>query len=228
LAGLALSRLPAPTFADVTAAASRIGGVALETPLLRSPALDAASGGCILVKAETLQRTGAFKFRGAYNFLTQIPPARRARGVVACSSGNHGQAVAAAARLHGVPAVIVMPRDAPAIKKALTRAQGAEVILYDRGGEARETIAGPIALAERVMAQGRAGVNMARYKGLGEMNPDQLWETTLDPNARSLLLVRVAHADDAEDIFATLMGEVVEPRRDFIQSHALEVANLDV
>jgi DNA gyrase subunit B len=79
-----------------------------------------------------------------------------------------------------------------------------------------------------VMELGRKGVAVSRYKGLGEMNPDQLWETTLDPNARSLLQVRVSHADEAEEVFSTLMGDLVEPRRDFIQSNALSVANLDV
>ena len=78
------------------------------------------------------------------------------------------------------------------------------------------------------MELGRKGVNMQRYKGLGQMNPDQLWETTLDPNARTLLQVRANHVDHAEDVFSTLMGDVVELRRDFIQANALKVANLDV
>jgi DNA gyrase subunit B len=95
-------------------------------------------------------------------------------------------------------------------------------------GEAEMAVTGPVALIEAVMELGRKGVAVNRYKGLGEMNPEQLWETTLDPNARSLLQVRVSHADEAEEVFSTLMGDLVEPRRDFIQSNALSVANLDV
>ena len=102
-----------PTAADVDAAAARIKGVALRTPLISSPALDAFTGARIFLKAETLQRTGSFKFRGAYNKISQIPPERKAAGVVAYSSGNHAQGVAHAAALCGVPAVIVMPSDAP-------------------------------------------------------------------------------------------------------------------
>ena len=90
------------------------------------------------------------------------------------------------------------------------------------------TITGPIALIDTVMELGRKGVAVQRYKGLGEMNPDQLWQTTLDPNARALLQVKVSHVDEAEEVFSTLMGDVVEPRREFIQSNALSVANLDV
>jgi DNA gyrase subunit B len=94
--------------------------------------------------------------------------------------------------------------------------------------ESEEKLDGPIMLIEKVMELGRKGVAIQRYKGLGEMNPDQLWETTLDVEARTLLQVKVSQADSAESIFSTLMGDLVEPRRDFIQSHALEVANLDV
>ena len=89
-------------------------------------------------------------------------------------------------------------------------------------------IGGPVSLADAVMQWGRKGVSVSRYKGLGEMNADQLWETTLDPEARSLLQVRVNQAEDASGLFETLMGDVVEPRRNFIQQNALEVANLDV
>jgi len=98
-----------PTAADVDAAARRLAGVALRTPLVTSPVLDALTGARVFLKAETLQRTGSFKFRGAYNKLSSIPQAERAGGVVAFSSGNHAQGVAAAARLLGMPAVIVMP-----------------------------------------------------------------------------------------------------------------------
>lgn len=105
--------------------------------------------------------------------------------------------------------------------------------LFEKGAEfgAKDKvwkINGPVDLVNAVMEYGRRGISIQRYKGLGEMNPEQLWETTLDPNVRSLLQVRVEHADEAEEVFSTLMGDVVEPRRDFIQSNALKVANLDV
>src|SRR6267154_6239715 len=134
-----------PTAADVDAAAQRLAGVALHTPLITSPALDALTGARVFLKAETLQRTGSFKFRGAYNKLASIPRERRAGGVVAFSSGNHAQGVAAAARLLGMPAVIVMPSDAPQGKRARTAALGAEVVLFDRANDDREAIARDIA-----------------------------------------------------------------------------------
>jgi threonine dehydratase len=134
-----------PTAADVDAAARRLAGVAFHTPLLTSAALDAMTGGRVFLKAETLQRTGSFKFRGAYNKLASIAPERHAGGVVAFSSGNHAQGVAAAARILGMACVIVMPKDAPRAKRERTLALGAEVILYDRQSDDREAIAGDIA-----------------------------------------------------------------------------------
>jgi DNA gyrase subunit B len=94
--------------------------------------------------------------------------------------------------------------------------------------ETRTAVSGPTALIETLIAEGRKGLTIQRYKGLGEMNPEQLWETTLDPTARSLIQVRIEHADEADEIFTTLMGDVVEPRREFIQDNALRVVNLDI
>jgi threonine dehydratase len=161
-------------FADIEAAAARLAGHAVETPLLESPALNERLGLRVLVKAETLQRVGAFKFRGAYNRLSQIAPADRRRGVVAFSSGNHAQGVALAARLLGMPAVIVMPADAPAVKVEATQGYGAEVVFFDRLTESREAIAARLA-AERgavivpafddpdiIAGQGTAGLEMVR------------------------------------------------------------------
>jgi len=137
-----------PDFDDVRAAAGRLHGHARRTPLLAGTPLDELSGGRILLKLETLQHTGSFKFRGAYNRLAQLDAAQRKAGVVAFSSGNHAQGVACAARLLGVPATIVMPADAPRVKMRNTLALGAEVISYDRLHESREQIAARLA-AER-------------------------------------------------------------------------------
>ncbi len=134
-----------PTLADVQAAATRLAGHAQRTPLLAGTPLDDEVGGRVLLKLETLQHTGSFKFRGAWNRLAQLDAAERRAGVVAFSSGNHAQGVAAAARRLGVPATIVMPADAPAIKLRNTRALGAEVVLYDRLRESREEIAARLA-----------------------------------------------------------------------------------
>ncbi|HWC92137.1 MAG TPA: threonine/serine dehydratase [Pseudolabrys sp.] len=130
-----------PTAADIAAAAQRLAGVAVRTPLVNAPVLDERLGARVFLKAETLQRTGSFKFRGAYNKISQIPPERRAAGVVAYSSGNHAQGVAAAAKLLGIRATIVMPSDAPRLKRARTEALGAEVVAYDRNNEDRAAIA---------------------------------------------------------------------------------------
>lgn len=145
-----------PTAADVEAAAERLQGIAIRTPLINSPVLDERTGARVFLKAETMQRVGAFKFRGAYNKVSSIPRDRRAAGVVAFSSGNHAQGVAAAAKLCGMPAVIVMPKDAPRPKRERTAALGAEIVLYDRDKEDREAIA-------REIAQRRGAVLVPPY-----------------------------------------------------------------
>ncbi len=136
-----------PGFDDVRDAARLLAGNAAVTPLLESGAVNERLGGRVLFKAEPLQRTGSFKFRGAYNCIARLSGDERRRGVVAYSSGNHAQGVATAARLLGAPATIVMPADAPPLKIERTRAAGAEVRLYDRWGESRETIAEEIRAA---------------------------------------------------------------------------------
>ena len=136
---------PLPGLADVEAAATRLAGHAVLTPLLEFPVLNDLVRGRVLIKAETLQRTGSFKFRGAYNRIRQIPERRKAKGVVAYSSGNHAQGVAAAAALLDLPATIVMPSDAPTLKIENTRSYGAEIVFYDRYKESRQEIAAALA-----------------------------------------------------------------------------------
>ncbi|MDO5740609.1 MAG: threo-3-hydroxy-L-aspartate ammonia-lyase [Ornithinimicrobium sp.] len=134
-----------PTYDDVQAAADVLERVAHRTPVLRSRRLDELAGCEVFLKAEHLQRVGAFKFRGAYNALSQLPQDRRGAGVVAYSSGNHAQAVALAARLLDIPATIVMPHDAPELKVAATEGYGATIVRYDRYTQDREAIAADLA-----------------------------------------------------------------------------------
>jgi len=138
------------SFADVEAAAARMHGVAHRTPVMTSRTANEMTGAQLYFKCENLQRMGAFKFRGAYNALAQFTPQQRAKGAIAFSSGNHAQAIALSARLLGMPAVIVMPRDAPPLKIAATKGYGAEVILYDRYTQDREALGAQLA-AERGM-----------------------------------------------------------------------------
>src|SRR3984893_10981918 len=130
---------------DIDAAARVLAPFAVRTPLLSSPALDERAGTRVFLKPEMLQRTGSFKFRGAFNKLSSIPQDARGGGVVAFSSGNHAQGVAAAAQILKMQATIVMPADAPLSKRERTKAYGGEVVLYDRDREDREAIAGDIA-----------------------------------------------------------------------------------
>jgi len=140
-----MSKTDLPTFADVEAAAGRLRGIARQTPLLESDLLNDRVGGRLLVKAEPLQRTGSFKFRGAYNAISQVITRDGKRPVVAFSSGNHAQGVTLAARLLGVSATIVMPEDAPLIKQRNTKAYGAELRLLDRFRDSREEVGAEIA-----------------------------------------------------------------------------------
>ena len=162
-----------PTFADVQAAAQRIAPHAVRTPLVESWQLNELTGGRVFLKLEILQRTGSFKFRGACNRLAMVPQSARDKGVVAFSSGNHAQGVAAAAKLFGMPALIVMPSDAPRPKIEGTRAFGAEIVSYDRVREDREAIAAkicaergavlvkPFDQAEIIAGQGTVGLEIA-------------------------------------------------------------------
>jgi threonine dehydratase len=134
-----------PRYEDVIAAAERMRGIARRTPVLTSTTVDAELGASVFFKCENFQRTGAFKFRGAFNALSSLSEDARRRGIVAFSSGNHAQATALAARLLGIPATIVMPLDAPASKLAATRAYGGEIVGYDRYRESRENIAAKLA-----------------------------------------------------------------------------------
>ncbi|MYZ42934.1 threo-3-hydroxy-L-aspartate ammonia-lyase [Schauerella aestuarii] len=130
-----------PTFDDVVAASQRLAGVAHRTPVLTSRTADARSGASLFFKCENYQRMGAFKFRGGYNAIAKLSDAQRRAGVVTFSSGNHAQAIALAAQILGVKAVIIMPLDAPAAKRAATEGYGGEVVTYDRYKEDREAVA---------------------------------------------------------------------------------------
>lgn len=173
-----------PTYDDVRRAAERIRDVAVVTPLIESQLLNEELGGRVLIKCEMLQKTGSFKFRGAYNRIAQIPDAKRKDGVVAFSSGNHAQGVAAAAKLLGVKACLIMPKDAPATKIDNTRAYGGEVVLYDRFKDSREEIGARIA-AERgstlikpyddpgiITGQGTIGLEIAAQATALGVRPD--------------------------------------------------------
>jgi threonine dehydratase len=132
-------------YADVAAAAERLAGHAHRTPALTSSMVDARTGARVFFKCENLQKIGAFKFRGAYNAMSQLAPAQRERGVLAYSSGNHAQAVALSGKMLGIRVTIVMPEDAPAVKIEATRGYGAEVVLYDKHKEVREAVAERVA-----------------------------------------------------------------------------------
>ncbi len=174
------------TPADVAAAHDRLHGIAVETPLISSPELEQLLGGRLLIKPECLQRTGSFKIRGAYNLMSQLGEQQRKDGVVAWSSGNHAQGVAAAAAMLGIQAAIVMPEDAPKAKLDNTRRLGAEVITYDRYSGDREAIARQVATArgaqlvpsydhpDIIAGQGTVGLEIALQLAEMDVVPDQV------------------------------------------------------
>lgn len=171
---------------DIEAAAKRLDGISVRTPLLRDSELDRVAGGVVLIKPECLQVTGSFKIRGAYNLLRQLTPEQAKNGVVAWSSGNHAQGVAAAGALLNIETTIVMPEDAPRAKLENTRKLGGEVVTYDRYSGDREAIARSIALErgaalvpsfdhEHIMAgQGTVGLEIAQDAAALELPPDQV------------------------------------------------------
>ncbi len=202
-----------PVFADIEAARERIKPFAVVTPLIEHPVLNAVTGGRVLLKAETLQRVGAFKFRGAYNAVSQVDRARFPGGVVACSSGNHAQGVAHSATLCGIKSVIVMPADAPKLKISRTRAFGAEVVLYNRATEDRDAIAKAICEKNqaafihpfddpRVIAgQGTAGLElMAQAKALGVV-PDAVLACCSGGGLATGTAIAVKAANAATEVF---------------------------
>ena len=179
-----MTKSTAPNYKDVVSAASNIRQYIHPTPLLRSPILDEVVGGSVLVKTETLQRTGSFKFRGAFNKISRLATKTRSTNIVTWSSGNHAQAVAAAARVVGFSATIIMPQDAPKAKVDGTQEQGGEVIFYNREKESREkigtrlanerkaTIVPPYDDPDVIAGQGTVGLEAASQALAEDMIPD--------------------------------------------------------
>ena len=175
-----------PTYDDIVSAAQTIKGEAIRTPLIRCDVLDEATGCKVFVKAENLQRTGSFKFRGAYNAISKLSDEERERGILASSSGNHAQGVGEAAKLFGCQATIIMPADAPIMKVERTKAKGAEIIFFDRETEDREVLLAkvtketgrviihPFQNAMVIAGQGTVGLEIAQdMKELG-ITPDRI------------------------------------------------------
>jgi threonine dehydratase len=202
-----------PTFEDILAARERLAPWAVQTPLLEHPALNAKVGGRVLLKVETLQRVGAFKFRGAYNRIAQVDRAAFPGGVVACSSGNHAQGVAAAATLCGLRSLIVMPEDAPRLKLARTKAFGGEVLTYDRVKEDRDALARAVC-AERnaayvhpfddpdvIAGQGTVGLEIVEQAKAIRAVPDAVLVPCSGGGLVSGIAIAVKHAYRAIKIY---------------------------
>ena len=220
-----------PTFADVESAAKQIAGAAHKTPIATSRTVNARTGADLFFKCENLQRAGAFKFRGAYNALSRLDADERRRGVVTFSSGNHAQAIALAGQVLNIPRVIVMPSDAPAVKRSATEGYGGEVVLYDRDKEDREAISKRLA-AERgltlmppydhphiIAGQGTATRELIEEVGAldllfvpcgggGLLSGSAIAAQAMDANCR-VIGVEPAAADDATRSFKTKQLQTV-------------------
>lgn len=217
-----------PVLSDIEAARNRIAPYAVRTPLIEHPAINHRCGGRVFLKAENLQRIGAFKFRGAYNKISQLDPKAASGGVVACSSGNHAQGVAHAASLCGMASLIVMPRDAPAMKLARTKAFGAEVVLCDRESEDRNAIAqrlcderdavfvAPFDDFDVTAGQGTVGLELAEQMEAAGAAPDAV----LVPTGGGGLLCGVTVAVKARLLDAQIYAVEPEGFDDFTRSIA--------
>ncbi len=203
-----------PTFDDVAAASERLAGMAVKTPLIESSVLNARVGGQVLIKPENLQRMGAFKFRGAYNAVSQLSADQWPGGVATCSSGNHAGGVAEAARLCGMPATIVMPEDAPEIKLSRTRAAGAEIVTYNRDKDNREQIAADIS-SERgacyispydhpdvIAGQGTSGLELMQQAQEQGVTPDCLLAPCGGGGLIAGLALAVKHLNPDIEVYA--------------------------
>lgn len=209
-----MAYLALPTFEDIAAAAKRIEGLAVRTPLIESTILNDRVGARVLIKPENQQRTGAFKFRGAYNLISRLDRADWPGGVTTCSSGNHAQGVAEAARLCGLPAAIVMPSDAPALKLARTRRSGADVITYDRNSEDRDAIASRLGEERRaifvppynspdiIAGQGTLGRELMEDARALDAEPEAVLAPCGGGGLISGVALAVKHAREATEVYA--------------------------
>lgn len=203
-----------PTYDDVLAAAERLGALAIRTPLIEHPVLNERASGRVLLKLETLQRVGSFKFRGAFNAISQLDRNRYPGGVVACSSGNHAQGVAAAAMMCGMDALIVMPKDAPEMKVARTRRYGADIVAYDRETEDRDAIARALC-AERnaafvppfdhpdvIAGQGTVGLELMQQATAMNAIPDGVVTPCSGGGLVTGVALAVKHSNPAAEVYS--------------------------
>ncbi|MBD0362841.1 MAG: pyridoxal-phosphate dependent enzyme, partial [Coleofasciculus sp. C3-bin4] len=220
------------TYADVEAAARRLTGIAHRTPVLTSRTVNQRTNAQVFLKCENFQRTGSFKFRGAYNALAQLSEEQKQRGVLTFSSGNHGQAIALSGQLLAIPTTVVMPKDAPEVKQAATRGYGAEVMLYDRAEMKREELAKNLAsdrgltiippydhphivagqgttAKELIEEVGQLDILLVCCGGGGLLSGCAIATKALSPNCR-IIGVEPAQADDATRSFHTKTLQTVD------------------